>query len=1144
MDPPVSFPSTPFPFGIVLADMDADGRKDAVVVHENWMKLGVYRQFPSGDFLSEEVYPMANGHQRAAQALAVGDIDSDGRPDAVIADSTNGLVVLRHVHDTSLALAVTAPAGSGPYYVGLPVTARWTAGDTVPLAGFDLSVSSTGLSYTPIPECTGLPASATQCTWTLGLAGSSARVRVTARDTAGNTASAESIFNAVAPSINVTAPTTSQFVGVGTTTTIAWTHNLPTATTARVELSRDGGTTYETLADAVPIGGATSGSFAWAVTGPTTSTARVRVTSNGPLPASGVGNFAITTAPTLTVLTPSAGSTSYATSFGATWSSNAGNTGTVRIELSRDGGSTFETIVDSLANFGNFVGPIAGPGSTTARIRVTLSVPGAESVSATGPIFTLVQPTVVVTSPAAGATLFAGTSLPITWTSNVPVTGWGARIDVSRDGGSTYQFVNQSLSNTGRYDWIVPAPATSAAVVRVTLNGIGSAVGVSGTFAIVMQTVTVTSPAAGSTAYVGMSSPITWTTNFSTTGPVAVEISRDGGAFQLVGTSTTNTGSMPWVVTGPATGAARVRVTVSGLAPTSGTSGTFAIAAPSLAMTSPAAGAAFFAGTPVTIGWTSNLPASSPVTVELSRDGGATYAILATNAPNTGSFVWVATGPSTSAAVARVTISGPVSASAASGAFAIAVPSLTVTGPAGGASFYTGASLPITWSTNLPATSPVLVELTRDGGATFDVLAAAAPNTGSFAWVATGPDAAAVVARVTIAGPVALTGTSGAFAIATPSLTVTGPAAGTIVYGGTSLAITWTHNLPDVDPVSIELSRDGGATFEVLAAAAPNTGSFSWTVSGPAAAEARVRVTSGGAVVASGIGPAFSIVDPTLAVTAPAAGASWAIGTAQTIAWSSTNLPAGTTVLVALSRDAGASWTTLASAAPASGTQAWTATGPATSAAIVRVTANGGVPAAATSGTFTIADPALAVTSPAAGAKWTIGTAQAITWTTNLPPSGTVKVQISRNGGSTYTVLASAAPNTGSYAWTPTGSATTTAIVKVSANGFTATGVSGTFSLVAPTVTVTAPNTAVTWTRNTVHAITWNHNVGAGATFKIEVSRSGVWSVITTAATAGATSGSYNWTVTGPTTTSAKIRVTWNGPVAATDSSDASFRIN
>lgn len=137
-----------------------------------------------------------------------------------------------------------------------------------------------------------------------------------------------------------------------------------------------------------------------------------------------------------------------------------------------------------------------------------------------------------------------------------------------------------------------------------------------------------------------------------------------------------------------------------------------------------------------------------------------------------------------------------------------------------------------------------------------------------------------------------------------------------------------------------------------------------------------------------------------------------------------------------------------------------------------------------------------------------------------------------------------AAPNHGSFAWTATGPASTTAKVRVSANGFSATSVSGTFSLVAASITVTSPNTAVTWTVGTVHAITWNHNLGASAQFKIEVSRSGVWSVITPAVTGGgATTGTYQWTVAAPRTSTARIRVTWTGGTA-NDSSDVAFRIN
>jgi hypothetical protein len=955
MDAAVSCASYDIPSAIVLADVDGDGRKDALVTHSGWNRLGVYRQFPSGDFVREELAAIPYASQYEVQGLAVGDISGDGRPDAVIADYNNGLVVLRHVKDDSLALIVTAPTG-GPFYVGVPLSIRWSAGDSVPLAGFDVSVSfNSGASYTPIAGCTGLPATARDCVWTPAVpAGSAVRVRVTATDASSKTAFAETTINLLTPSITITAPGSNQFVGA--TSTISWFHNLPTTGTVRIELSRDGGASYTTLADGVPIstGTGTGGSFPWTVTGPATNTARVRVTANGGLPAIGISSpFSILT-PTVTVTAPAAGATLYTTSLSVAWTTNVTVAANVRIELSRDGGSTFETVAAAAPNWGTFSGSVTGPGAVDARIRVTTN--GAVVAAGVSPSFTLVQPSVAVAAPPAGGVVYAGA--------------------------------------------------------------------------------------------------------------------------------------------------------------------------------------------PQVIAWSTNLPATAAVLVELSRDGGSTYQTVAANVPNTGSLAWVPSGPDTGAARVRVTAGGSWGTTAAtSGAFAIVTPSVEVAGPGPGSTYYAGTPLAITWTTNLPATSPVLVELSRDGGSTFETLAAAAPNTGTFDWTVTGPDSAVVVARVTLTDPIAMSGTSGAFGIVTPSLTVTGPSAGTLFYAGTPVTITWTHNLTTVDPVSIELSRDGGATFEVLDPAAANTGSFVWTASGPDTAQARVRVASSGAVSVSCVGPAFQILTPVVTVTSPAAGDNWAIGTARTISWSS-DLLAGTTVAVALSRDGGAAWTTLASAAPATGSLAWTATGPATSAAIVRISANGNIPAVGTSGAFSIGNPAVAVTSPAAGASWTIGTAQTIAWTSNLLPTATVKIQLSRNGGSTYTTLTSSTPNTGSFAWTATGGATTTALVKVTANGFPASAVSGTFSIVAASVTVTAPNTAVTWTIGSVQAITWTHNVGAGAQFQIEVSRSGSWSVIAPAVPgSGATTGSYQWTVTGPKTSNAKVRVTWTGGTAK-DASDVAFKIN
>ena len=190
---------------------------------------------------------------------------------------------------------------------------------------------------------------------------------------------------------------------------------------------------------------------------------------------------------------------------------------------------------------------------------------------------------------------------------------------------------------------------------------------------------------------------------------------------------------------------------------------------------------------------------------------------------------------------------------------------------------------------------------------------------------------------------------------------------------------------------------------------AANTGSFVWTASGADTAQARVRVTSRARFRRAASAPP-SNRHPDADGDGAAAGASWAIGTARTISWSS-NLPAG---IRRASRSAGtaarpgrrsrprrpppAAWPGRHRAGDQRGD------GPRLGERLAR---------AGASGAFAIGNPALSLTSPAAGASWTIGTPQTITWSSNLLPTRRSRCELSRNGGSTYTTLAADAPNTG-----------------------------------------------------------------------------------------------------------------------------------
>jgi len=574
-------------------------------------------------------------------------------------------------------VSLARPVGGERLFTGMPYVVQWTAADDVGVTSIDLAASvDGGATFAPIPGCTGLAGTAQSCTWTApGPATTQGRLRVTARDAAGNTASASSSANFIViagtPALTLTAPATAVSWPIASTQAISFNHNLGIGATVVIDLSRDGGATWTTINPGFVTTSPTAGSFDWTVSGPATTAARLRLRwADDPAVASASGtSFTlldwITVSEPNTAVTWTTGST-----HSIAWNHSLGTSRTVNIDVSRDGGSTWARVATNVANAsasnGTFSWVVTAPGTTQARIR--LSASDTPSVADASDVNFTISGTISLTAPPSGSTWTVGSLRTITWNHTLG-SGQSFNILLSTNGGASYPTTIASGvaggTSSGSFSWTVPGPATTTARIRVVWAPLTTVQGSTGNFtmAVLSPAITLTSPNAAVNWAIGTTRSITWNHNLGTQEAVNIDKSTDGGAsWTSIATNVANsgptTGSYSWTVAAPASTTARIRVRWAANPAISGQSGVnFTVANPFLTVTSPNTTVAWSIGSSHNLTFTHNLGTGQQVQIALSRDGGTTFTPLTTfttTSATSGSSPWVVTGPATSQCRIRV----------------------------------------------------------------------------------------------------------------------------------------------------------------------------------------------------------------------------------------------------------------------------------------------------------------------------------------------------------------------------------------------------------------------------------------------------------------------------------------------------------
>jgi hypothetical protein len=259
---------------------------------------------------------------------------------------------------------------------------------------------------------------------------------------------------------------------------------------------------------------------------------------------------------------------------------------------------------------------------------------------------------------------------------------------------------------------------------------------------------------------------------------------------------------------------------------------------PSIKVTQPTKTLNWARGSVQEIKWSHNLGTKAFVRIELSRDGGVTFPetlapAVKNSASGSGSWLWPVTGPNTTAAVVRVAWADGTAADTSDVPFRIADPVLTMTAPASSSvNWGFGTRQRVKWTSNLGRFATVSVQLSTDGGATFPTsLATIAASAASVDVTVPTLASATNAARVRIvwlegSPEGAVVAAAPVFTIAPPSITVTSPNGGGTWTSGVAYTIKWSSNVGSLETVSLELSTDGGASWNIiLTPATPSDGS-------------------------------------------------------------------------------------------------------------------------------------------------------------------------------------------------------------------------------------------------------------------------------------------------------------------------------
>jgi len=983
--------------------------------------------------------------------------------------------------------------------------------------------------------------------------------------------------------ISVTSPNGSEAWPVYSNQVITWDSQGITGATGKVKLeySIDNGVNYKPIAAGV----ANSGTYNWIVPNDPSQRALVKITSEDYPVVSDVSNASFRIL-SLQVTSPNGGEIwQRGWQHDILWVSTGDIPGgVVKIEYSKDNGSTWNTITTPTQNDGIYPWIVPAVSSDSFLIRISSPNPLYPEITDTSDaIFSVVPvPVITVTAPAGNEQWKVGTQHNITWETNHKQFNSTVDLEYSRDDfNSDVQVIAAGISIgtaqgpanndkiTGSYTWTIPDSVSSSVKMRVKeisfpagrdTQAIVS--GASNNFAIIGPSITITAPVASDTWVVGDTQNITWTSDGKVSEDLLLEYSVNDGIWVEIINHQANSGSYAWIIPEGAVGDnVFIRITDNTRPTLQANTSLKILSHATVKVIQPNGGEKLTIGTSYNITWQSWGKKLEPsgadynkVSVYYSADNGANWTVAVFKTANTGSYAWNIPDAETTHALIKIIDENDAQVVDVSDSnFEIVLPTITITSPNGGELLYATGNYEIKWSSTGSISNNLKLEYSANNGVTWTQIAIGQANSGIYSWNIADVTTDTALIRVTDVSRQSVNDISNAvFSIHSPELLIVAPNGGEEWVVGTEHEITWA-SIGGVegaisDNLSLQYSTNGGSVWKNIAVSEPNDGTYLWTVPDDVSVNSRIKIFDASRPATSDTSDAdFKILLPYIEVLAPNGGESWPIGTQKSITWRSVG-SISNNLKIEYSKDNFVTAVQIVTAEANDGEYAWTIPDDYSLSVKVRITDNDRSEVTDVSnGFFNIANAIIRITKPNGSELWSIGDTEAITWENVGSVGNSLKIEYSKdNFASAGILINNNAPNTGSYSWIIPNDLSATVRVKITDNNrqivWDKSDASFTI-LPAPVITITSPNGAEMWRVGTQKDITWTDNGGLvsnNLTLQYSNDNGAIWKGITTGIT---NSGKYTWTIPDDVSATCLVKITDASRTSTTDTSNETFRI-